>query len=154
MTASVFAFPEIISLSHRCASLSFLFPSLLFFVVQAMVSNVHYLVPLVQEVARRKVFEYRHMLRFFSDVTTTLPKKKKKNRNNKNLIIRKKTYVYIFNSDPLALIVSYNSSSVIILSHMGSKIDLIKVSSHNTEYLFSFFRFSFARIWLFIQGQL
>ena len=31
---------------------------------RAMISDVHYLVPLVQEMARRKVIEYRHMLRF------------------------------------------------------------------------------------------
>lgn len=61
---------------------------------RAMISDVHYLVPLVQEMARRKVIEYRHMLRF------------------------------------------KDSQSV------------------NVGYHFSFFRFSLARTWLFIQGQL
>ena len=74
----MFAFPELISLTPRCGTFSFLCPSLLLFVIQAMISNVHHLVPLVQEMARRKVFGYRHMLPFFSDVTTTLTKKKKK----------------------------------------------------------------------------
>ena len=61
LAASVFAFPEI-SLSLRCGTFSFLFPSLLFFVIHATISNVHYLVPLVQEMARRKVIGYMHML--------------------------------------------------------------------------------------------
>ena len=73
----MFAFPELISLIPRCGTFSFLCPSLLLFVIQAMISNVYHLVPLVQEMARRKVFGYRPMLRFFSDVTTTLTKKKK-----------------------------------------------------------------------------
>ena len=80
----MFAFPEIISLTPRCDTFSFLSPSLLLFVIQAMISNVHHLVPLVQEMARRKVFGYRHMLPFFSDVTTTLTKKKKKTGTIKN----------------------------------------------------------------------
>ena len=73
----MFAFPELISLTPRCGTFSFLCPSLLLFVIQAMISNVHHLVPLVQEMARRKVFGYRHMLRL---------------------------HVYILNSDTLALI--------------------------------------------------
>ena len=59
-----------------------------------MISNVHYLLPLVQEIARRKVIAYRHMLPF------------------------------------------KDSQSV------------------NVGYLFFFFRFSLARTWLFIPGQL
>ena len=133
---------------------SFLCPSLLLFVIQAMISNVHHLVPLVQEMARRKVFGYRHMLGFFGCHNNAY--KKKKNRNNKKLIIHKRSYVYILNSDTLALIFFffYNSRSVKLLSHMRSKIDLTKLSSHNIEYLFSSFRFSLARTWSFIQGQL
>ena len=164
----MFAFPELISLTPRCGTFSFLCPSLLLFVIQAMISNVYHLVPLVQEMARRKAFGYRHMLRFFRMSQRRLQKKKKnrrmsqrrlqkkkKNRNNKKLIIHKKSYVYILNSDTLALIFFfYNSRSVKLLSHMRSKIDLTKLSSHNIEYLFSSFRFSLARTWSFIQGQL
>ena len=73
----MFAFPELISLTPRCGTFSFLFPSLLLFVIQAMISNVHHLVPLVQEMARRKVFGYRHMLRFFGMSQRRLQKKKK-----------------------------------------------------------------------------
>ena len=100
----MFAFPELISLTPRCGTFSFLCSSLLLFVIQAMISNVHHLVPLVQEMARRKVFGYRHMLRFFRMSQRRLQKKKKKNRNNKKLIINKRSYVYILNSDTLALI--------------------------------------------------
>ena len=76
-TVSVFAFPELISLTPRCGTFSFLCPSLLLFVIQAMISNVYHLVPLVQEMARRKVFGYRHMLRFFGMSQRRLQKKKK-----------------------------------------------------------------------------
>ena len=73
----MFAFPELISLTPRCGTFSFLCPSLLLFVIQAMISNVHHLVPLVQEMARRKVFGYRHMLRFFGCHNDAYKKKKK-----------------------------------------------------------------------------
>ena len=80
----MFAFPELISVTPQHGTFSFLCPSLLLFVIQAMISNVHHLVPLVQEMARRKIFGYRHMLRFFRMSQRRLQKKKKKTGTIKN----------------------------------------------------------------------